>query len=187
MSRLIIFLVEVCDYFLWKQSYRRASWSYKWNVILLWEAIMSHSHPFQGSVLRLEVVLSWRLYPSFCGLSFPYRWPFNSAVQCKNSTQHCLDAVIMATVETSGPETQKWLYSMNAKQRMHYWWRKLTTKCSLNLHIQQPECLPGLPVKIKYCQSDQFLIHHWLCVSHCRRGKWGKPRISGGHLSQDLG
>ena len=38
---------------------------------------------------------------------FPYRWPFNSAVQYMNSTQHCLDAVIMATVETSGPETQK--------------------------------------------------------------------------------
>lgn len=149
---------------------------------------MSPSHQFQGCVLRLAVVLSWKLYTSFSGLSFPYMWPFNSVVQYMNSTRHCLDLVIIATVETSGPETQTWLYSIKAKQQMCYcWWRKLTAKCSLNLHIQQPECLPGLPVKTKYCQCDQFLIRRCLCVSHCMRGRWGKPSVSDGHLSQDLG
>lgn len=48
-----------------------------------------------STVLKVIHLIVWIYTLLYKGISFPYRWAFNSAVQYMNSIEHCLDPVIM--------------------------------------------------------------------------------------------
>lgn len=106
-----------------------------------------------------------------------------------NSILHCLDPVIIATVEMSRPETDKILLHKSKAENVLLLAKEAErgTDVLLTCASRSLNAYRSYPSNAKYFQYDRVLIHHKLCMHRivCEKNGERQAQLMGTVL-QDL-